>query len=52
MDKGKKMIIRRRLVFNFSQIKHHKKIKKVIIKQDNDDDEELYYSESEKEKAE
>ena len=52
MDKGKKMIIRRRLVFSFSQIKHHKKIKKVIIKQDNDDNEELYYSESEKEKAE
>jgi hypothetical protein len=51
MNKGKKWIIRRRLVFNFSNPKRRKKIKKVIIRKDNDEDD-LYYSDSETEKTE
>ena len=51
MKKGKKWIIRRRLVFNFSNPKRRKKIKKVIIRKDNDEDD-LYYSDSETEKTE
>jgi hypothetical protein len=51
IEKGRKLVLKGRLVYNYPNIKHIKKIKKVIIKEENDEDE-LHYSETEEEKNE
>ena len=49
IEKGRKLVLKGRIIYNYPNVKHIKKIKKVIIKEENDEDE-LRYSETEEEK--
>ena len=49
IEKGRKLIFKGRIIYNYPNVKHIKKIKKLIIKEENDEDE-LRYSETEEEK--
>ena len=49
IEKGKKLVVKGRIIYKYPNIKHNKKIKKIIIKKENEEDE-LHYSDTEEEK--
>ena len=49
IEKGKKLVLKGRYIYQHQTFKHIKKIKKIFIKEENDEDE-LRYSDSEEEK--
>jgi hypothetical protein len=49
IEKGKKLVVKGRIIYKYPNIKHTKKIKKIIIKEENEEDE-LHYSDTEEEK--